>query len=63
MRSAMPNLLMAAIVSPPPAIENASEAAIASASARVPLAKASISNTPTGPFQTMVPALAIEVLR
>ena len=37
------------------------DAAIASASALVPSANASNSNTPTGPFQTMVPALAMIV--
>ena len=58
MRSATPNLWIAATVSPPPAIENAPDAATASASARVPAANASISKTPTGPFQTIVPALA-----
>ena len=36
MRSATPNLAMAASVSPPPAIENAVDAAIASAIAFVP---------------------------
>jgi hypothetical protein len=55
----MPYLSTAARVSPPPAIENAGEAAIARATASVPLPKASNSNTPTGPFQTTVPALAI----
>ena len=48
--------MIAATVSPPPAIENAFESAIACASVSVPLANGSISNTPTGPFQTMVPA-------
>ena len=56
MRSATPNLAIAASVSPPPAIENAFDRAMASASARVPAANASNSNTPTGPFQTIVPA-------
>ena len=54
---------MAASVSPPPAIENAEEFAMASAMALVPDANASNSNTPTGPFQTIVPASAITVLR
>ncbi len=40
-------------------MENAGESAIACASARVPSAKASNSNTPTGPFQTIVPAPAM----
>ncbi len=53
-----PNFAIAARVSPPPAIEKAFEAATASATARVPLANASNSKTPTGPFQTMVPAPA-----
>ena len=42
------------MVSPPPAIENASLSAIALAISSVPLAKLSNSNTPTGPFQRMV---------
>ena len=37
-RSAMPNLLIAAMVSPPPAIENAFDSAIAAATAFVPAA-------------------------
>ena len=45
------------MVSPPPAKVNARADAIAAAKARVPPAKASYSKTPTGPFQTMVPAL------
>src|SRR5690606_1745417 len=57
--SAMPYLSTAASVSPPPAMENAAESAIALARVRVPLPKASNSNTPTGPFQTTVPALPI----
>jgi hypothetical protein len=48
---------MAASVSPPPAIENASLAAIASATRSVPAANSGFSNTPSGPFQTIVPAL------
>ena len=52
----MPYLAMAASVSPPPAMENPLEPATASATARVPLPKASNSNTPTGPFHTIVPA-------
>ena len=59
MPSAMPYLSTAASVSPPPAIEKAGEAAIARATASVPWPKASNSNTPTGPFHTTVPALAI----
>jgi hypothetical protein len=61
-RSSMPNLWIAATVSPPPAIENAFDAAIASPSSFVPPANASNSKTPTGPFQTMVPAFAMIVL-
>ena len=52
----MPYLAMAAKVSPPPAMLKASLSAIARAIVSVPLAKASNSNTPTGPFHTMVPA-------
>src|SRR3972149_4160561 len=55
-RSGMPYLLMAATVSPPPAMENAFDSAIAWASVRVQPPNWSNSNTPTGPFQTMVPA-------
>src|SRR5471030_3139066 len=50
---------IAASVSPPPAIEKALELAMASASVLVPSPNWSNSNTPTGPFQTMVPAAAI----
>ena len=53
----MPYLSTAASVSPPPAMENAALSAMARASVSVPLPKASNSNTPTGPFQTTVPAL------
>ncbi len=52
----MPYLAMAARVSPPPAMLKASDAAMARAMVSVPCEKASNSNTPTGPFQTMVPA-------
>ena len=52
----MPYLAIAASVSPPPAMLNAFDAAIARAIVSVPAAKASNSNTPTGPFQTIVPA-------
>ena len=52
----MPYLAIAASVSPPPAMLKALLAAIARAMVSVPWAKASNSNTPTGPFQTMVPA-------
>ena len=48
---------MAATESPPPISEKAPffvASTIASASAREPLAKLSISNTPTGPFHRMV---------
>src|SRR5690554_6917825 len=48
---------MAAKVSPPPAIENASLAAMASANTWVPPANWSNSNTPTGPFQSTVLAV------
>ena len=50
MSFSMPYLAMAASVSPPPAIENALLSAIARAIVSVPLAKASNSKTPTGPF-------------
>ena len=43
-------------MSPPPAIENAFEFAIEFDNALVPFANASNSNTPTGPFHTIVPA-------
>ena len=56
MSSAMPYLAIAASVSPPPARLNAGDAAIARAIVSVPCANASNSNTPTGPFQTIVPA-------
>ena len=55
--SVMPNFAIAAIVSPPPASENALDCAIAWAIVRVPSANCSYSNTPTGPFQMIVPAL------
>src|SRR5574337_2150833 len=53
------NLAMAARVSPPPAMEKASEWAMAEAIILVPPANWGSSNTPTGPFQTMVPAWAM----
>ena len=57
---ATPNFAIAATVSPPPAIENAGERGDrAAAIARVPAANASNSNTPTGPFHTIVPASAM----
>ena len=46
-------------MSPPPAIENALEAAIASPKTFVPPSNWSNSKTPTGPFQTIVPAVFI----
>ena len=55
----MPYLSTAASVSPPPAMENAFDAAIARARVSVPWPKASNSNTPTGPFHTTVPAFSI----
>src|SRR5690606_493026 len=54
---APPDWSTAARPSPPPATESASDAAMARASTSVPFANASNSNTPTGPFQTTVPAL------
>lgn len=50
----MPNRSIAARVSPPPAIENASLSAMALATISVPLRKFGNSNTPTGPFHRMV---------
>ena len=52
----MPYLAIAANVSPPPAILKALDSAIACAITLVPFSNAGNSNTPTGPFQTMVPA-------
>jgi hypothetical protein len=49
-------LASAATVSPPPARENAEDRAMACAMVRVPAANCSYSNTPSGPFQTMVAA-------
>ena len=48
---------MAASVSPPPATENAALLAIARAMTSVPAPNWSISKTPTGPFQIIVPAV------
>ena len=47
---------MAAKVSPPPAMLKAVDSAMACAMTRVPFSNAANSNTPTGPFHTMVPA-------
>src|SRR3954468_8278627 len=58
-RSAMPAFLTAAIESPPPMIVVPFTAATACATALVPFANASISNTPIGPFHTTVLASAI----
>ena len=55
--SSNPNSLTAATESPPPTRENAPAAValeMASPMAMVPLAKVSISKTPTGPFHKMV---------
>ena len=54
MRSATPAFVTAAIESPPPMIVVPVTPATASATALVPFANASISNTPIGPFQTTV---------
>src|ERR1017187_3402364 len=60
--SATPAALTAATLSPPPTIEVAAPlSATASAIFLVPLANASISKTPIGPFHTMVRALPISV--
>ena len=56
MPSSTPYFSMAASVSPPPASEKALLRAMAWAIVRVPSPNWSNSNTPTGPFQTMVPA-------
>ena len=58
-RSASPNSARAAAESPPPTTVVPGARATASATARVPAAKGSISNTPIGPFQKTVPAPAI----
>ena len=58
-RSARPNLLTAATLSPPPMMVSAcSFSATASATAFVPASNGRISNTPMGPFQNTVPASA-----
>ncbi len=59
MPSSTPYFSTAASVSPPPAIENAFERKMACAIVSVPLPNASNSNTPTGPFQTTLPAFSI----
>src|SRR4051794_9441180 len=56
--SGRPSLRTAAAESPPPTTVNASDAISASATARVPPANASNSNTPMGPFQNTVLASA-----
>ena len=56
MRSARPNFSTAAAESPPPTIVSPSHSAIASATAFVPAMNGVSSNTPTGPFQSTVPA-------
>src|SRR5207245_2300267 len=56
MRSATPAWVTAATVSPPPTTENADASATARASPSVPAANAGRSNTPMGPFHTMVRA-------
>ena len=59
MRSATPAFFTAAIESPPPMIVVPFTAATARATALVPAANASISNTPIGPFHTTVFASAM----
>ncbi len=54
MRSATPAFTTAEIESPPPMIVVPFTLATACATAFVPLANSSISNTPIGPFQTTV---------
>src|SRR5699024_4007279 len=56
--SAKPSFSTAAAESPPPMMEIALLSATACATAMVPFAKFSHSETPIGPFQTTVPALA-----
>ena len=63
MPSSTPYFSMAASVSPPPARENALLRAIACATARVPSPNCSNSNTPTGPFQRIVPAVCSSALQ
>src|SRR6516225_9986482 len=63
MPSSTPYFSMAARVSPPPASENALLRAIACAMTRVPSPNCSNSNTPTGPFQMMVPAALSSALQ
>ena len=58
-RSASPNASAAAAVSPPPTMVTApspAAPAIATATSLLPTSKGGVSNTPTGPFHTMVPA-------
>src|SRR5437764_263763 len=54
MRSARPAFFTAAMESPPPIIVVPFTDATAAATALVPVANASISNTPIGPFHTIV---------
>src|SRR3984885_15270103 len=56
--SSRPRARIAAAESPPPTTVSPSTRAIASATARVPAAKAGNSNTPSGPFQNTVLASA-----
>src|SRR6202521_5944984 len=63
MPSSTPYFSMAASVSPPPASEKALPRAIAWAMARVPSPNCANSNTPTGPFQMMVPASCSSALQ
>src|SRR5450432_3077357 len=61
--SAMPAAFTAATLSPPPTIDVAAPlSATASAIFFVPLANASISNTPIGPFQIIVRAVLISAV-
>src|SRR5215216_4603810 len=62
-RSSSPSLLTAATESPPPTTLVAPLSATALATPSVPLAKASISKTPIGPFQKMVLAPEIYLLK
>src|SRR4051812_2918471 len=60
-RSAIPDFFTAEIESPPPMIVVPRTAATARAMALVPVANASISNTPIGPFHTTVFAARMNV--
>ena len=62
-RSATPAFSTADALSPPPMMVTAFDEASALAISFVPLANSSISKTPTGPFQMIVPADRIASLK